>query len=341
MGLWEFLRQWPRGRLVTGVVASVLVHVLVAWAVLWGLEGELMPRWVPKKGDTIIVELSKPEEPANAGTPSAPSPPAAPPTPRPPALAKPSPPAVAKPSPPATPAPRPEPPREARPVASAPRVSEPPPRISEPAPPTAEPALPRTPEAGPRAADPAPPATADPAPPSPAPRERREPGDRQIAAVPPSGGRPLPSTSDVRAALRSGAGGQEQGRGGIVGDPIPLDSPDPRFQEYFEQIRRRIQSKLVYPCLKNRQTFECEYKTTSLIVHFGILKNGQLQFVESFRSSEWAIYDDYSMNAIRLAQPFPPVPPAIMAALASGTTGIPIAGHFNFTFFTSLDSILR
>ena len=76
-------------------------------------------------------------------------------------------------------------------------------------------------------------------------------------------------------------------------------------------------------------------------MHFGILKSGQLQFVESYRSSEWAIYDEYSLNAIRLAQPFPPVPPALMASLRPGTTGVPIAGHFNFTVFTSLDSILR
>jgi len=338
MGLWEFLRQWPRAQLIAGILASIMIHLAVVGAVLWAVKAERPQRPLTKRGDTIIVELSKPEEPANAGTPTAPSPP----PPRPPAaLAKPSPPAVAKPSPPATPAPRPEPPREARPVASAPRVSEPPPKISEPAAPIAEPASPRTPEADPRAANPAPPATADPAPRAPAPTERREPGEHQIAAVPPSGGRPVPSASDVRSALRSGAGGQGQGRGGIVGDPIPLDTPDPRFQEYFEQVKRRIQSKLIYPCLKNRQTFDCEYKTTSVVVHFGILKSGQLQFVESYLSSEWAIYDDYSMNAIRLAQPFPPVPPAIMAALRAGTTGIPIAGHFNFTVYTSLDSILR
>ena len=145
----------------------------------------------------------------------------------------------------------------------------------------------------------------------------------------------------MRAALRSGSGGRGQGRGGITGDPIPLDTDDPRFHEYFEQIRRRIQAKLTYPCIKSRATFECEYKTTLVIVHFGILKSGQLQFVESYRSSEWSIYDEYSMNAIRLAQPFPPVPPALMASLRPGTTGVPIAGHFNFTVFTSLDSILR
>ena len=39
MGLWEFLRQWPRGRMVAGVLVSLLVHVLVTWGVLWGLKG--------------------------------------------------------------------------------------------------------------------------------------------------------------------------------------------------------------------------------------------------------------------------------------------------------------
>src|SRR6185503_19382855 len=72
MGLWEFLRQWPRGRMIAGVVASILVHVLVAWGVLWGLKAELAPRWIPKKGDTIVVDLAKPEEPAAAGSPEPP-----------------------------------------------------------------------------------------------------------------------------------------------------------------------------------------------------------------------------------------------------------------------------
>src|SRR6266545_4321990 len=126
MGLWEFLRQWPRGRLVTGVVVSVLVHVLVAWAVLWGLKGELMPRWVPKKGDTIIVELPKPEEPANAGSPTTQPPPA----PRPAPSRSPAP-VASRPSPPRE---TPPPPREERRVASAPRPAEPPaPRAPEPA----------------------------------------------------------------------------------------------------------------------------------------------------------------------------------------------------------------
>src|SRR6185503_1250593 len=140
MGLWEFLRQWPRGRMIAGVVASILVHVLVAWGVLWGLKGDLAPRWVPKKGDTIIVDLPKPDEPAAAGPPAPPPPAARPAPPQPPA----------PPSRPAPPAPRatPSPPREERRVASAPRPTPTPPapkapeptKAPEPAPPAPEPA---------------------------------------------------------------------------------------------------------------------------------------------------------------------------------------------------------
>jgi hypothetical protein len=326
MGLWEFLRQWPRGRLVAGVAASILVHVLIFGAVVWGLRGGLAPLPTAKKGDTLIVDLAKSEEPASPGTPVPPTPPA-----RPPAAP------AARPAPPRE---APAPPREERRVASAPRTVAPPPaapRAAEPEPAAAEPG-PRpteSPAPAPRAAEPVPSA------PVPATGERREGGERQVAAVPPSGRSGPPSVSEVRSALRSGAGGRGQGRGGIVGEPIPLDTTDPRFHDYFDQIRRQIQAKLTYPCIKNRDTFDCEHKTTRVVVHFGILKSGQLQFVEPWVSSEWAVYDETSMNAIRLAQPFPPVPAALMASLQPGSTGVPIAGMFNFTVYTSLDSILR
>jgi hypothetical protein len=36
-------------------------------------------------------------------------------------------------------------------------------------------------------------------------------------------------------------------RGGIEGDPIPLDTPDPKYKDYFKQIRERVKSKWIYP----------------------------------------------------------------------------------------------
>ena len=334
MGLWEFLRQWPRGRLFAGVVASVLVHVLVAWALLWGLKGELMPRWVPKKGDTIIVELPKPEEPANAGSPTAQPPPA----PR-PAPARPPVPPASRPSPPRE---TPPAPREERRVASAPRPAEPPaPRAPEPAPRAAEPA-PRAVEPAPTAAEPTLPApkAAEAAPRAPAAAEPpREGAERQVAALTPRAPS-VPSASDSLAALR-GAGGRGQGRGGIVGDPIRLDSDDPRYNEYLEQIRRRIKEKWGFPCVRTAPGRECDHHTTSLDVHFGILKDGRVQFVDVVRVSDHGVYDEYAVNAILMAQPFPPVPAAMMAAMRQGSSGLAISARFSYVVESSLTNLLR
>jgi hypothetical protein len=335
MGLWEFLRQWPRGRLIAGVVASILVHVLVTWGVLWGLQGGLAPRWVPRKGDTIIVELPKPEESASTGSP------AAPPAPAP------------RPAPPRSPAPvaaRPSPPREAPApprVASAPprRVEPTPvPKAPEPAPPAPEPAS-RAPEPAPSAAEPVPvePKVAEPTPPPAAPaaaEARRGPAESQVASLPP-GGRPRPSVGDVRAALRQGAGGRGQGRGGIEGDPVPLDSADARYSEYLEQIRQRIKAKWGFPCVRNAATRECAHHTTSLDVHFGILQDGRIQFVDVVRPADYTIYDEYAVNAIKLASPFPPVPPAIMATLRPGSAGMPLSVRFSYVVESSLTNLLR
>jgi TonB family protein len=335
MGLWEFLQQWPRGRLITGVVTSIAIHLLVVGAALWGLVPELEPKWKAKPGDTLIVELPSPEEPGAAGSPAAPPPPKSPAR------------VEARPAPP----PRREapPPREERRVVTAPRTVEPPPpapRAPEPPPKAAEPP-PSLPEPAPRAAEPAPPApepaprVAEPAPSAPTPSEpQREGGERQIASLPPAGP-PTPSVSDVRAALRRGAGGQGQGRGGIEGDPIPLDSADAQYNDYLEQVRRKIKEKWGFPCVRNAQTRACDHHTTSLDVQFGILKDGRVQFVDVVRSATYDIYDEYAVNAIKLASPFPPVPPAMMRAMRAGSAGVPISARFSYVVESSLTNLLR
>jgi len=99
----------------------------------------------------------------------------------------------------------------------------------------------------------------------------------QVAAVP-------PGAEDVPAAasgypdqpLKRGAGrGHRNGRGGIEGEPIPLDSPDPRYSDYFDRVRRMIKERWGYPCVKNGDTRECEYKTTALVVEFGIARTAK------------------------------------------------------------------
>jgi hypothetical protein len=362
MGLWEFLQQWPRARTVAGLAASLVLHVTVIAGVLWGWAPGVTPKWTTRPGDTLLVELPRPDEPAPGGTPSAPS--------------RPAPPARAE-ARPAAPAPRREvsPPPADRRVASAPRapetpptpraperetpvaqaasepspraatvtppVPEPPPAVPEPAPVDAAPAPVAPPPAAP-AAQPVPstpppaPAVVDPAPVEP----RRDGGERRIASLPPARAE-RPSVSDVRAALRGGVGGLGQARGGIKGDPIPLDSPDARYSDYLEQVKRKIKQHWGFPCVRNPQTRTCEHYTTSLDVQFGILRDGRVQFVDVVRVADHAIYDDYAVNAIKLASPFPPVPPEMMRAMPAGSTGLPISARFSYVVESSLTNLLR
>jgi TonB family protein len=149
---------------------------------------------------------------------------------------------------------------------------------------------------------------------------------------------------DIRSALGRGTGAGSAkggGRGGIEGEAIPLDSSDIKFSDYLERLRRRIKANWGFPCIKNAGTRECEYKTTSLVVEFGILKNGHLQFVEIVQSSGYPIYDDYAVNAIKFGSPFPAVPPDMIVAMKRGSTGVAIMARFNYVVDTSLTNLLR
>jgi TonB family protein len=147
----------------------------------------------------------------------------------------------------------------------------------------------------------------------------------------------------MRTALRRGAGGTGQGRGGIEGEAIPLDSVDPNYNDYLDQVRRRIKEKWGYPCIvRDGQTRTCEYKSATLDVQFGILKDGRVQFVEVVRNSEFSIYDEYAVTAIKLASPFPPVPAVMMKGMRPGSTGIPISARFSYMLVeSSLTNLLR
>ena len=104
-------------------------------------------------------------------------------------------------------------------------------------------------------------------------------------------------------------------------------------------MRRRIKEKWGYPCVGTPRS--CEYKTASLDVHFGILKDGRVQFVDIVRKSPYEIYDDYAVTAIKLASPFPPVPAVMMKGMAPGSTGIPISARFMYVVESSFTNLLR
>jgi outer membrane biosynthesis protein TonB len=320
---WQQVRERP----FAGVAVSLAIHLAILAALLWvGGPASIYP---VKRGEPLFVELPQADEPAQRGAPAGEKP--APPAPR----VQPTPPAprVAAPPPkPASPPARLEaraperpgpatspPPAPEAPSGELPRVASAPPKAAE-APPS-EPA--RTPE---------PPREAPP--PSPAPR----------AAVPES----PPPAPDIRQALRrggpgpGGAGGRGEGWSGIEGEPIPLDSSDPKFNDYLDRIRRMIKEKWGYPCIKDHATGHCDYKSARLVIVFGILKDGRVPMLEVAQQSGYDVYDDYAVNAIKLASPFPPVPASLMATAKSGSAGVKIVAAFQYVLVeSSLTNILR
>ena len=303
--VWEWcLKYLPEDRsnryLVVTVIVSVLFHILIFVGLTVG--GNMEQRRISKRGEAILVDIApdKPKESAPLGNPSRPVGPNVPAPPR----------QAAPPTPPVPPAPT------APPAPAVPRVAEAP----KPAP-KAPPATPKSADPGPapKAAPPAPAsdqgqtAKAEPQPPAAQPQPPAPAADQRVASAPPQ---PSPPAAMFR---RGGGGGLKGGRGGIEGDPIALDTPDPKYQDYFRQIRERIQSKWIYPYEASSRGIGGE-----LQIDFGIAKSGELQFIERRRSSGVELLDDYAIRAVQLASPFPPVPDAISKG------GLPINGTFRY-----------
>src|SRR6266446_1368584 len=74
----------------------------------------------------------------------------------------------------------------------------------------------------------------------------------------------------IATASQSPAESQESAV--IEGEPILLEAQnlDPKYKDYFTRVARMIKDKWVYPCVKNAETRECEYKTTEVVIDFGI-----------------------------------------------------------------------
>jgi len=326
--------------MVVAIVCSILLHVALL-ASLITFKGLTTPAYL-KRGEPLLVDLApdKPEEKAPLGNPSrpvgpeppppkAPEPPAPPPKiaeppPRPkmpdapprPKIAEAPPPKPSKapPAPKVPPAPpepaRPEPPKQ---VAKA----EPPPKMPAPLPnaPSPEPA-PKAPE--PQPVKPAePPPSATPATPSPSPSQSADSPRPMVPppAVPPgpSGERtgtqtalarpPAPPAPSMFRNAPGGGGGLRGGRGGVEGEPIPLDTPEPKYQDYFNKVREKIKANWIYPREAGDRGLQGE-----LLLEFHIAKDGKVEYLELRHSSGAEILDRFAMNAVRLAQPFPPVP---------------------------------
>jgi TonB family protein len=323
-----------------GIACSIAFHVLVIALIVYF--GGPRSTYQTKRGEPLFVELPEikeqapPGNPAERTPPTAPTPPARPASP-PPAPARVQPPATAKPAPPEPPrvAARPAEPERERP---APPQEKPAPRPPEPPAPESKTAMPVP---APPAPAPAPPAPTGPpvvaaqpptpsSPPSP-PSRGGSPGP-QVAAIPPD------PVFDLKSLGRgSGAGGRGQGRGGIEGEPVPLDSPDPKYSDYLDRVRRAIKDKWGFPCAEGApDRYGCVRREGELIIEFGIAKDGHVPFIALKQSTGSANMDSFALNAIKLAQPFPPVPDVI------SKTGFPILARFRYILVDqTLTNILR
>lgn len=297
---------------MVAAVCSVALHLVLAAALF--LAGSLAPPPViVKRGEPLLVDIApdRPEERAPRGDPS-----------QLPAPARPRPRRVEPPAPrPRAPEPAPAEPKvaEAPRPAPGPPASQPSDPVARVAPPAPEPRPAPSLEPAPRAEEPAPPVP----PPAPSETARSEP----TAPAPPPALSPGP---DPRTALarprldvppgmfRRPGGGLQGGRGGIEGEPIPLDTKDPKYHEYFEKVRQKIKANWGYPREAGERNIEGQ-----LLIEFHIARDGHLSYLELVRSSGVKILDDYAMNAVRLAQPFPPVPEGLLAKHA-----VPISGLF-------------
>lgn len=264
--------------LALAIVTSVLFHLflIVPFVVLPGF---LQPAQYIKRGEPLMVDIApeRPEEKAPLGNPSRP---VAPPEVR------------ERPAP----SPPPRPPAPARAV-EAPRAPAPRPTPAAPTPPQAVAKAEPAPEPMIKTSEPRP-AAPEPQPSQTAPSQSAAPAPPQVAVARPP--------DSMRRQPGGGGGLLGGGRGGVEGEPIPLDTPEPKYQDYFNKIRERIKSKWTYPRQAGERGIEGE-----LLIEFHIAKDGRLEFIALRNSSGVAILDDYAMTAVKLAQPFPPVPDEI------------------------------
>jgi protein TonB len=129
----------------------------------------------------------------------------------------------------------------------------------------------------------------------------------------------LPSPSGRGGSQAEGTGAGESGSSSEGQIAVPLNTPDPRYAEYFAELKRRIEDKWTYPSEASRKG-----QSGGGEIRFVLHKNGSVRTVQIVHSSGVQILDSYIENAIRMAQPFPPIPASV------GDDVLPISINFNY-----------
>ncbi len=80
------------------------------------------------------------------------------------------------------------------------------------------------------------------------------------------------------------------------------------WRPYLNAVRKKIYGFWSYPCLANASTGGCDYQAADVTVEADVQDDGQLGAVRVIKSSGIPLYDDYAVNAVKLAAPFDAVP---------------------------------
>lgn len=101
---------------------------------------------------------------------------------------------------------------------------------------------------------------------------------------------------------------------------VPLDTPDTKYRLYFDQVKDKIMRKWHYPRSAGERRVEGE-----ALVEIRIAKDGSLESAIVHRSSGNGSLDDAALDAVKAAEPFPPVPDDV------ATKTLAISGTFRYS----------
>jgi TonB family protein len=110
----------------------------------------------------------------------------------------------------------------------------------------------------------------------------------------------------------------------------PFESPTAVLR-YLADVTGRVRLKLGYPCVADLAAIICEHKEAKVVVQFGMLSDGSLQFATIHESAGAGLeaYDAAAVKAFEESSPFPAMPPEVVAALTKGSVGMPPVFRFN------------
>jgi TonB family protein len=116
----------------------------------------------------------------------------------------------------------------------------------------------------------------------------------------------------------------------VVGQPVPLDSPDPNYREYLQKVRQRIYAHWRFPNEAHNREINAR-----LVVEFHIGKDGQLLKADIVEPSNEHLLDISAMSAVKAPEGYPPLPDSMRRDV------LPVVAVFTVRIRTSQSSVFQ